>query len=61
MNPPAGQSVSVADRALVPNATGPYSGEAKRSSRLRTMKRPRGVGQRDRATRVLRALLDEDP
>ena len=46
MKPPAGQSVKTGDRASVPKATGPYCGLAKRSSRLRTMNRPCGVGQR---------------
>ena len=46
MKPPAGQSVKTGERASVPKATGPYSGLAKRSSRLRTMNLPRGVGQR---------------
>ena len=36
MNPPAGQSVSCDDRALVPNATGPYSGLAYLVSSSRT-------------------------
>ena len=42
--PPAGQSVSVGERALVPKATGPYMGLSYPWRRLRTRNSPAGVG-----------------
>ena len=44
--PPACQSVSVGERALSPNATGPYAGLVQPWSLFRTRNVPRGVGQR---------------
>ncbi len=36
MKPPPGQSVSTGERALVPNATGPYTGASNPYSMFRT-------------------------